>query len=157
MLSFKSDGGIEVEDFIRGKECPFISEANQPSTHTLQSFNLCDEDIVLDFFAGAGTTAQAALELNRADSRRRRYILVQLPEPLDPENNDQKVAATFCDQLGKSRNIAELTKERLRRAAKKVREKNPMFAGDLGFRVFKLASTNIREWDPESRRFPKTL
>jgi adenine-specific DNA-methyltransferase len=67
------------------------------------------------------------------------------------------VASAFCDQLGKPRNIAELTKERLRRAGKKIREENPMFAGDLGFRVFKLASSNIRAWDPNRDDLPATL
>lgn len=105
-------------------------------------------DIVLDFFAGSGSTGQAVVAQNAADGESRRYILVQLPEPLDPEEKDQKVASDFCDKLGKPRNIAELTKERLRRSGKKIREENPMFAGDLGFRVFKLDSSNIRAWDP---------
>jgi len=106
-------------------------------------------DTVLDYFAGSGTTAHAVMAQNAADGGNRHYILVQLPEPLDPENKDQKVAAEFCDKIKKPRNIAELTKERLRRAAKKIKDENPMFAGDLGFRVFKLDSTNIREWDPK--------
>jgi adenine-specific DNA-methyltransferase len=105
-------------------------------------------DIVLDFFAGSGTTGHAAFVQNVSDSGNRKYILVQLPEPLDPGVKEQKFAAECCDKLRKPRTIAELTKERLRRAAKKIKEENPMFAGDLGFRVFKLDSTNIREWDP---------
>jgi adenine-specific DNA-methyltransferase len=50
-----------------------------------------------------------------------------------------------------------LTKERLRRAAKKIQEENPMFAGDLGFRVFKLASSNIRAWEPDRENLAATL
>ncbi|MCP5139539.1 MAG: site-specific DNA-methyltransferase [Chromatiales bacterium] len=107
------------------------------------------DDVVMDCFAGSGTTGHATMAQNAIDSGNRRYILVQLPEPLDPENKDQKAAAGFCDNLGKLRNIAELTKERLRRAAKKVKDDNPMFAGDLGFRVFKLDSSNIRAWVPD--------
>jgi len=53
--------------------------------------------------------------------------------------------------------IGELTKERLRRAAKKIQEENPMFAGDLGFRVFKLASSNIRAWEPDRENLAATL
>ena len=83
--------------------------------------------------------------------------MVQLPEPLDPDNKEQKTAADYCDKLGKPRTIAELTKERLRRAGKKIREENPLFAGDLGFRVFKLDSTNIREWDPDRDKLAETL
>jgi adenine-specific DNA-methyltransferase len=95
-----------------------------------------------------------------ADQRERssrRFIMVQLPEPLDPANKEQKLAAAFCDQIGKPRNIAELTKERLRRSANKIQEESPMFAGDLGFRVFKLASSNIRAWEPDRDDLPKTL
>jgi adenine-specific DNA-methyltransferase len=116
-----------------------------------------DGDIVLDFFAGSGTTGHAVMAQNAADGDNRRYILVQLPEPLDSENRDQKTAADFCDKLGKPRTIAELTKERLRRAGKKIREENPMFAGDLGFRVFKLASSNIRAWEPDRENLAQTL
>jgi adenine-specific DNA-methyltransferase len=114
-------------------------------------------DIVMDFFAGLGTTGDSVMVQNANDGGNRRYILVQLPEPLDPENKDQKLAANYCDKLGKPRNIAELTKERLRRAGKKIREENPLFAGDLGFRVFKLDTTNIRAWDPDRENLPQTL
>ena len=104
--------------------------------------------IVMDFFAGSGTTAHSVMLQNSSSGRRRRYILVQLPERLDPNNRDQRSPAGFCRALGKSPNIAELTKERLRRAAKKIKDENPTFRGDLGFRVFKLDSSNIRPWEP---------
>jgi len=129
---------------------------------------------------------------NAADGGNRRYILVQLPEPLAPENKDQKTAANFCDSLGKPRTIAELTKERLRRAGKKVREElttkgtnhtkedkkgerqlfeeqksedDSSFRGirdfrgsiDLGFKVFKLDTSNIRTWEPDRANLDKTL
>ena len=113
--------------------------------------------IVLDFFAGSGTTGHAVMTQNSVDGGNRRYILVQLPEPLVPENKDQKAAADFCDKLDKPRTIAELTKERLRRASKKVKDENPLFAGDLGFRVFKLDSSNIRTWDPDRNNLEQTL
>jgi len=118
---------------------------------------LDSQSIVLDFFAGSGTTGQAVMAQNAADSGSRRYILVQLPEPLDASDKDQKLAADFCDKLGKPRTIAELTKERLRRAAKKIRNEMPMFAGDLGFRVFKLGSSNIRAWVPDRENLEQTL
>ena len=107
------------------------------------------DSLILDFFAGSGTTAQAVIAKNCADNGNRRYILVQLPEPLDPNNKSQKIGAEFCDQLGMSRNIAELTKERLRRAARKIQSENPNYTGDFGFRVFKLDTSNIRAWDPK--------
>jgi adenine-specific DNA-methyltransferase len=114
-------------------------------------------DIVMDFFAGSGTTAHAVWQQNKDPEDLQRWILVQLPEPLDSCNKDQKVAADFCDALSKPRNIAELTKERLRRAAMKIREENPLFTGDLGFRVFKLDSTNIREWVPDRDKIAENL
>lgn len=105
-------------------------------------------DVIVDFFAGSGTTGHAVMLQNAQDNQNRRYILVQLPEPLDSENTEQKVAAEFCNKLGKPRNIAELTKERLRRAANKVKADHPSWNGDTGFRVFKLDTSNIRAWNP---------
>ena len=109
-----------------------------------------NNDIILDFFAGSGTTGHAIMTQNADNNSNRHYILVQLPEHLDPKNKDQKIAADFCDMLKKPRNIAELTKERLRRAGTKIKADNPLFAGDTGFRVFKLDSSNIRAWDPSA-------
>ena len=104
--------------------------------------------IVMDYFAGSGTTGHSVMLQNVSSGRNRRYILVQLPERLDPNNRGQRAPANFCRVLGKSPNIAELTKERLRRAAKKIKDENPTFNGDLGFRVFKLDSSNIHPWEP---------
>jgi adenine-specific DNA-methyltransferase len=116
------------------------------------------DDLVCDFFAGSGTAGHAVMAQNASDRGNRRYILVQLPEPLDLENKDQRTAAEFCDKLSKPLNIAELTKERLRRAALKIKRENPLFPpSDLGFRVFKLDSSNIRAWDPEPDNLEKSL
>jgi adenine-specific DNA-methyltransferase len=115
------------------------------------------EALVLDFFAGSGTTGHAVLAQNAVDLGKRRYIVVQLPEPLDVTDTTQQGAADFCDLLGKPHSIAELTKERLRRAGKKIREENPMFGGDTGFRVFKLDTSNIRAWNPDQVNLEKTL
>ena len=106
------------------------------------------DDIVLDFFAGSGTTAHAVMEQNLADGGKRAYMLVQLPQTLDPQQQGQRVAAGFCDKIGKPRTLAELTKERLRRAARKCKDEKPSHTGDLGFRIFKLDSSNIRAWNP---------
>jgi adenine-specific DNA-methyltransferase len=114
-------------------------------------------DVVLDFFAGSGTTGHSVMTLNREAAASRRFILVQLPEPLDLESKEQKAAALYCQSLGKPLNIAELTKERLRRSAKIVRDGNPMFSGDLGFRVFKLDKSNIREWSPDADDLAQSL
>lgn len=113
--------------------------------------------VVMDFFAGSGTTAEAVFTQNAADGGSRRYVLVQLPETLHPENKDQKIAAQYCDKIKKPRNIAELTKERLRRAGQKAQEENPLFKGDIGFRVFKLDTSNIRAWSPDPDDLDGTL
>lgn len=102
-----------------------------------------DKDcIILDFFAGSGTTAHATLNKNIVDSGSRRYIAVQLPEKIDDE---------------KYYTISELTKERLRRAGKKVREDNPEWKGDVGFRVFKLDTSNIRPWEATAETLSEQL
>jgi adenine-specific DNA-methyltransferase len=106
------------------------------------------EDTILDFFAGSGSTAHAVMHLNASEDSRRSYILVQLQEILDPSVKEQKLAANFCDSIGKPRNIAELTKERLRRAGNALKKDFPMFAGDIGFRAFRLDASNIVEWNP---------
>ncbi len=115
------------------------------------------EDIVMDFFAGSGTLGHAVMEQCAEEGSKQRFILVQLPEPLDPSNREQKVAADYCDHLKVSRNVAELTKERLRRAAIKIRDKNKGSEADLGFRVFKLDSSNIHTWDPNREDIAETL
>jgi adenine-specific DNA-methyltransferase len=133
-----------------------------------------NDAIVMDFFAGSGSTAHSVMELNKNDQGKRRFILVQLPEVLDPKQKEQKPGAAFCDKLGKPRTIAELTKERLRRSgqnivrevekiAKENQNKKDLFASshepvlDLGFRVFKLDSSNIRTWDPDRDNLEQTL
>ena len=107
-----------------------------------------DEYITIDFFSGSSTTAQAVLELNREDGGNRRFIMVQLPEPT-PEDSAAR-------QVGYN-TIADIGKERIRRAAKKIKDENPLFAGDLGFRVFKLDSSNIRAWEPDRDNLPQSL
>ena len=100
------------------------------------------EDLVMDFFAGSGTTAHAVLQLNAEDGGTRQFILVQLPEPTGREEFPS---------------IADIMKERVRRVARKIRAKYPMFSGDTGFRVFKLDSSNIREWEPDGEDIVATL
>jgi adenine-specific DNA-methyltransferase len=82
-----------------------------------------DEDIILDFFAGSGTTGDAVMQLNAEDSGKRKFILIQIPEPIDPKKN--KLAYDYVkDELKAEPTIFEITKERLKRAANKIREEN---------------------------------
>jgi adenine-specific DNA-methyltransferase len=98
-------------------------------------------DIVMDFFAGSCTTAQAILDSNSEDSfKNNNFIMVQLPEECDKKSNTYKAGYSTISDLGK---------ERIRRAAQKIKEENPHYEGDLGFKVFKLDSSNIKPWDPD--------
>jgi adenine-specific DNA-methyltransferase len=106
------------------------------------------EDIVMDFFAGSGTTAHSVLELNATEKKSIRYLLVQLPEPINPKAKGAKPAVNLLENLGKPQNIAELTKERLRRTGEKIQEQCGSSI-DTGFRVFKLDSSNIKPWDAD--------
>lgn len=109
-----------------------------------------ESDIVMDFFAGSGSVGHAVYKYNIENCSNLRCILVQLPELLSRENKEQKQAYDFCVKYKKSFSIAELTKERLRRAGAKVSADNPDWQGDTGFRVFKLDTSNIRPWSADA-------
>jgi len=91
-----------------------------------------NNDIILDFFSGSATTAHAVMRLNAEDGGNRRFILVQLPEVCDEKSEAAKAGYA---------NICEIGKERIRRAGASIG------AGDTGFRVFKLDSSNLKTWD----------
>ena len=97
-----------------------------------------DNDIVLDFFSGSATTAQAVMQLNAEDGGNRKYIMVQLPEVCDEKSEAYKAGY---------KNICEIGKERIRRAGKKIKEENQMTAPnlDIGFRDLKLDSSCMKD------------
>lgn len=100
-------------------------------------------DILLDFFAGSGTTAHAVMQLNAEDGGDRKCISVQLPEPTDDKSEAFKAGY---------KTIAEITKERIRRAGEKIKNdykdnKEVINKLDVGFKAFKLDSSNIQAWD----------
>lgn len=105
----------------------------------LQLSNMKNGDISLDFFSGSATTAHAVMQLNAEDGGSRKYIMVQLPEEIDEKSETYKAGY---------KNICEIGKERIRRAAKKIKEDNKdkdLSNVDFGFRVFKLDSTNMKD------------
>lgn len=106
------------------------------------------DHFVVDFFAGSSTTAHAVLNLNAIDGGSRRFLMVQLPEPVDKKSEAYK--AGF-------KNISEIGMERIRRASAKIKDSNTEFKGDLGFKVFKLDSSNIRAWNPDESDLEQTL
>ena len=109
-----------------------------------------DCDIILDFFSGSATTAHAVMQLNAEDGGNRRYIMVQLPEVCDEKSEAFKAGY---------KNICEIGKERIRRAGAKILEEakkansqlklgeEPKPLPDVGFKVFKLDSSNLKIWD----------
>jgi adenine-specific DNA-methyltransferase len=156
IFSYAQKASQDFASLFDGK-LVFQNPKSYRDLHRLVAYLTDPGDIVLDFFAGSGTTGHGTMLANVEAEPSRRFILVQLPELLDPENDDQKIAADFCASIGKPLNISEITKERLRRSAKKVKDENPLFAGDLGFRDFKLDSSNIRAWEPDSNDLDQTL
>jgi adenine-specific DNA-methyltransferase len=133
-------GTAEVEELFGSKVFPFPKPVEL--IRRFVSVGTESDGLILDFFAGSGGTAHAVMKQNSQDGGKRNFILVQLPE--------------LTEQVDYP-TIAAITKERLRRAGKKIREENPLFAGDLGFRVFKLDTSNIRAWDPDASNLADTL
>ena len=134
---FTSDGTAEVRS-IFGEEAFDFAKPSRLIAKLIEQ-GTSDDDIVLDFFAGSGTTAQALMTVNMADGGCRKFILVQLPEPTD--RNDFPT-------------IADISRERIRRAAKEIstmqRKELDLNAArnvDFGFRAFKLDYSNFRSWD----------
>lgn len=109
-----------------------------------------NNDIILDFFSGSATTAHAVMQLNSEDQGKRKFIMVQLPEPCDEKSEAYKAGY---------KNICEIGKERIRRAGEKIKEEAGLAAADLdiGFKVFKLDTSNIRKWQPDYNHIEQSL
>ena len=137
---FNQEGTKEVEELLG----PNIFSFPKPTSliEFFFGFEINDESdksgIYLDFFSGSCSSAQAVLHLNLQDNGYRRYIMVQLPELISASSEAYKSGY---------KTIAEISKERIRRAAAKIKQENPDYQGDLGFKVLKLDSTNIKPWE----------
>ena len=113
---------------------------------TLAQYSSAADDIVMDFFSGSATTAHAVMQLNAEDGGHRKFIMVQLPEKCDEKSEAYKAGY---------KNICEIGKERIRRAGEKILKEqlannnstlnSPNSKLDIGFRVFKLDSTNMKD------------
>lgn len=128
---------------IKGLKIPF--DYSKPSTlikYLLDVSKTKNNDIILDFFSGSGTTAHAVLNANIEDNDKRKYIMVQLPELTEEKSEAYKSGY---------KNICEIGKERIRRAGDKIISENKDKEGienlDIGFKVFKLDSSNLKSWD----------
>lgn len=134
-------------DFRGGKKpISFLSELIN------QAVNGSDQAIIMDFFAGSGSTAHSVMQLNAEDGGKRKFIMVQLPEPCDEKSEAFKAGY---------KTIAEIGKERIRRAGKKIKKENPITTTDLdtGFRVLKVDSSNMADiyYTPEAVNQDKLL
>lgn len=111
----------------------------------MKAISVSNEDIVLDFFAGSGTTGDAVMQLNAEDGGNRKFILVQLPEKIDPKKSSE--AYKFVsEELKKEPTIFEITAERLRRAGQKIlkdnkesKEPKDLSSLDIGFKIYEVA------------------
>ncbi len=106
-----------------------------------------DEDIILDFFSGSGTTAHAVMDLNANDTGNRKFIMVQLDEPVKKDSEAEKAGYKTIDEIGR---------ERIRRAAAKIKAEHPDTTADLGFKTYYLKSMpketldKIKTFDPNA-------
>jgi len=144
--TFNHENGKETMGSLFGKT-PFDFPKSVSLIQYMLRLGSCQESIVLDFFAGSGTTAHAVMALNAEDGGNRRCISVQLPEPTDEKSEARKAGYA---------NIAEITRERIRRAGAKIlEEESAKLDGraeglDVGFRAYKLVDTNFAKWRADS-------
>ena len=129
-------GTLLVKDLMNGK----VFDYPKPVELLMRAIEMGTEtdagDCVLDFFSGSATTAHAVMQLNAENGGNRKFIMVQLPEETDEKSEAYKAGY---------KNICEIGKERIRRAAKKIAEENPKAQFDGGFRVLKCDSSNMKE------------
>jgi adenine-specific DNA-methyltransferase len=113
----------------------------------LLSFATGPNDICVDLFAGSSTLAQAVMELARREGGSRRFISIQYPEEIGQDGKDAKEISGFCRKVGLKPYISEISKERIRRAGKKVLEGDchPDWNRDVGFRVLKIDTSNMQD------------
>ena len=152
----------ELASLFGLEECPFSSPKPVNMIQDFVSRFTEIDDIVLDFFSGSATSAQAVMQVNSQFNRNLKYIMVQIAEDLDKSLlHAQKdavrtlqVGIDFLNSIGKKHNICELGKERIRRAGKQILEEMKNKAGelfaeepalDIGFRDLKLDSSNMND------------
>ena len=136
----------ELIELFGGKK-PFDTPKPAGVIQKLLRLSTKEDDLILDFFSGSATTAQAIMHINAEDGEHRKFIMIQYPEQLDDtekRKKENKNAIEICDALGVPRNICEIGKERIRRAGEKIRKEHPDVSIDTGFKVLRTADTNIR-------------
>lgn len=136
-VALNADGTEEIKQLLQ----PKLFSHPKPVNLISKVLEItCEAGVVLDFFSGSATTAHAVMKLNAEDGGNRKFIMVQIPEPT-PESSEARKAGYAT--------IAEIGKERIRRAAKKVQAEYPEAEADFGFKVLKLDTSNIKKWQPD--------
>ena len=151
-VGHNQEGKQEIKKIFDGLG---IFDSPKP-TKLLKYLNLIANNknsIILDFFSGSATTAHSVMQLNAEDGGTRKYIMVQLPELCDEDSEAYKAGY---------KNICEIGKERIRRAGEKIKSDESLPIEnreklDVGFKVFKLDSTNIKEWDTDTENLQQSL
>ena len=135
-IGMSQDGTKETTDLLAGKVFSFPKPTSL--VKFLTAIHTGANDMVLDFFSGSATTAHAVMQLNAEDGGHRKFIMVQLPEPCDEKSEAYKAGY---------KNICEIGKERIRRAGDKIKSESPLTTQnlDIGFRVFKLDDSNMKD------------
>ncbi len=148
--------GTYLKELFNTTDCPFSAPKNVGFLRMLISlFPITEEEfIVMDFYSGSSTTADAVMQLNVKDNGNRKFIMVQYPEDLD-RNLEQadtlskksiKLAISICNKIGAPHTIPEIAKERIKRAGKKIKEEHPEAKDlDTGFRVFRVDESNFED------------
>ncbi|MBU5415535.1 site-specific DNA-methyltransferase [Anaerobutyricum soehngenii] len=132
-IGMSQDGTKEISELFDNKVFSFP----KPSSLITYLLKICtgNNDIILDFFSGSSTTAQAVMQLNMENMENRKYIMVQLSEVLEESSTAYKAGY---------KNICEIGKERIRRAGEKIKAEHTDADVDIGFKVFRTADTNIK-------------
>ncbi len=148
IISLKSDGGIELENLFDGKSFFSYPKPTSLLKLLLGSVSVMQEnDILLDFFSGSGTTADSIMQLNAIDNKKRKFISVQLPEILKTEIASQKIAYDFLHERSLPTTLDYIGFERIKRAAVKIKQEHPVNALDLGFKHYILSEPNQNTLD----------
>ena len=134
----------ELEDLLGGKYFDFPKPISL--IKYLLDFIIGEDDIILDFFGGSGTTAHSVLELNKIDEGNRKFIIVQLPEELNLKKPQQKLAYDFLASINRPHTLDQIGIERIIRAAKKIKEESKADI-DYGFKHFELCEVNSNTLD----------
>jgi adenine-specific DNA-methyltransferase len=146
------DGTKEMAELFSSKI--FVHSKPSKLVKNILNISTKDDDIILDFFSGSGTTGHATLELNKEDGDSRKFICVQLPEKTEENSEAYKVGYKTIADLGKERIRRVIKKIKCEQEAKKKEKAGKLDFGDekevqnldLGFKVFKLKSSNFKIW-----------